>query len=156
MDPTLDFLHIAGHAIKFVDRKLWRRNDSSEDKLHTRLTSLTSSKVSLMPTDDGDNHVRKLRKLSRKCPIEIEIDSPRKRRILRRPKLFATYFSVRQPLSISRLEFPRWFSRLVLIYEKFMDEERRILDILGKLISDFEIYFILIGKFSSLLTLQIG
>lgn len=104
---TSDLLHVTGHAIKFVDRN----PSSSEDKLLVSSLSLVSpSKVSVMSSDDGTNHVQKLppstRKISRKCPIEI--DSPKKRRILKRPKRFATYFSVRKPLSVPCFEFPRW------------------------------------------------
>lgn len=104
---TSDCLHITGHAMKFIDRK-----SSGKDKLTGSRSSLAAtSKVSQMFHTDADevNHLQKPKKISRKCPIEL--DSPTmmaKRRILKRPKRFETYFSVRKPLSVPCFGFPRW------------------------------------------------
>lgn len=98
---VMETLHVDGQSIKFVDRKLWKR-DSFDGKLNFdgKLFKPSSSKCSKRDDDEKDCTIR------RKCPIEV--DYPRKRRILKRPKRFKTYYSDRKPLSIPRFSFPRW------------------------------------------------
>lgn len=98
----METLQIDGQSIKFVDRKLWKR-DSLDGKLNFagRIYTPPSSAggISKSEIKNGKRTIRK------KCPIEI--DYPRKRRILKRPKRFKNYYSDRKPLSIPRFSFPR-------------------------------------------------
>lgn len=95
---SMETLHVDGQSIKFVDRKLWKR-DSFDGKLNFEGKMFTPS------TGDVGSDRENNRTIRRKCPIEI--DYPRKRRILKRPKRFKTYYSDREPLSIPRFSFPR-------------------------------------------------
>lgn len=97
-------LHIDGQSIKFVDRKLWKR-DSFEGKLNFE-GKVYKSPLSEAALQEGDQSAS--REIKKKCPIEIEY--PRKRRILKRPKRFKNYYSDRKPLSIPRFSFPRCLS----------------------------------------------
>lgn len=91
-------LQIDGQSIKFVDRKLWKR-DSFDGKLNFEKKIFEPLTLTSESVESGRKKVR------RKCPIEVEY--PRKRRILKRPKRFKTYYSDRKPLSIPRFSFPR-------------------------------------------------
>lgn len=95
----MEVLHIDGQSIKFVDRKLWKR-DSVDGKLN--FEGKVFKPQAAVERDSGDSGSHKIR---RKCPIEI--DYPHKRRILKRPKRFKNYYSDRKPLSIPRFSFPR-------------------------------------------------
>jgi hypothetical protein len=98
----MEMLHIDGQSIKFVDRKLWKR-DSLDGKLNFE------GRIYTPPSSAGANSKCEIkagkRVIRKKCPIEIEY--PRKRRILKRPKRFKNYYSDRKPLSIPRFSFPR-------------------------------------------------
>lgn len=107
-----DLLHITGHAVKFVDRNLRKRDENSlNSKFNLSLAVFSTSK----PNSKQNNNLKtqkeinetslKVKKIPRKCPIEV--DHPRKRRILIRPKRFKTFFSDRKPLSIPSYIFPR-------------------------------------------------
>jgi hypothetical protein len=97
----MEALAVSGASIKFVDRKSWKR-DSFGLKLsfEKKLFQPNDSKLESEGKSDGSGH-----KIRRKCPVEIEF--PHKRRILKRPKRFKTYYSDRKPLSIPRFSFPR-------------------------------------------------
>ena len=98
----METLQIDGQTIKFVDRKLWKRN-SLDEKLNFEGRNYTphllDDKTSKSEAKSGN------RVITKKCPIEI--DYPHKRRILKRPKRFKNYYSDRKPLSIPRFSFPR-------------------------------------------------
>ena len=100
----METLHVDGQSIKFVDRKLWKR-DSFEGKLNFegKVFKIPSTECSGRDGDRSADHT-----IKKKCPIEI--DYPRKRRILKRPKRFKTYYSDRKPLTIPRFSFPRCLS----------------------------------------------
>lgn len=98
----MELLHIDGQSIKFVDRKLWKR-DSFDGKLNFEGKLYTPSTLARKFSNDdvkkGNCVIRK------KCPIEVGY--PHKRRILKRPKRFKNYYSDRKPFSIPRFCFPR-------------------------------------------------
>ncbi|KAG5674181.1 hypothetical protein PVAND_004164 [Polypedilum vanderplanki] len=102
----MEKLQINGHSIQFVDRKLWKREEDNfkldlSQKLFVPYHSM-EQRVSNVKSDERKN----LFLNKRKCPEVIE-NKTRKRRILKRPKLFKNYFTDRQPLSIPCFEFPR-------------------------------------------------
>lgn len=100
----METLHIDGQSIKFVDRKFWKRDSfdgklNFEGKVYKPPTSTSSECLAQSDSQSSENKIKK------KCPIEIEF--PRKRRILKRPKRFKSYYSDRKPLSIPSFSFPR-------------------------------------------------
>lgn len=105
---VMEMLHIDGQSIKFVDRKLWKR-DSEDGKINFegKVFKLPNSGQEVDQSSDG------ARKIMKKCPIEV--DYPRKRRILKRPKRFKNYYSDREPLSIPSFSFPRCLANLQLM-----------------------------------------
>lgn len=104
-------LHVDGQSIKFVDRKMWKR-DSFEVKLGFEGKLDFTGKVFAVASAPNaeQREVNRSPSARRKCPIEVEY--PRKRRILKRPKRFKTYFSDRKPLSIPSFSFPRCSTRV--------------------------------------------
>jgi hypothetical protein len=104
---VMESLHINGHSIKFVDRKLMRR-DSFESKLNLsqKLFVPFSLDVNEVEERNDESDVK-----GRKCPKVIEVKA-HKRKILKRPRKFKNYYTDRQPLSIPRFSFPRYTSFL--------------------------------------------
>jgi hypothetical protein len=95
---AMETLHIDGQSIKFVDRKSWKRDSYG--------VKLSFEKKIYQPMEkQSDGESKSSYKIRKKCPIEIEF--PHKRRILKRPKRFKTYYSDRKPLTIPRFSFPR-------------------------------------------------
>jgi hypothetical protein len=102
----MEALHIDGHSIKFVDRKLWRREESFDSKLDfsQKLFIPLHSAVERRCVRSEEQRSAQISK--RKCPEVVE-SKARKRRILKRPKQFKNYYTDRKPLSIPCFEFPR-------------------------------------------------
>lgn len=102
VNVVMEKLQIDGQSIKFVDRKLWKR-DSIEGKLNFE------GKFYLPTWSTGPDREREGKsggvEIKKKCPTVIEL--PRKRRILKRPKRFKNYYSDREPLEIPSFSFPR-------------------------------------------------
>jgi hypothetical protein len=101
---VMETLHINGQSIKIVDRKSYKRDNSGEKlsfekKVYQQLVKPSDNEVENEVKSGGSHKIR------RKCPREIEI--PHKRRILKRPRRFKTYYSDRKPLPIPRFSFPR-------------------------------------------------
>lgn len=99
----METLHIDGQSIKFVDRKLVKRDSFEEGKLNFEKKIFTPSRIDTRSAKNVGQIIR------RKCPVEVEY--PRKRRILKRPRRFKNYYSDRQPLTIPRFSFPRFLMR---------------------------------------------
>lgn len=103
VNVVMEKLQVDGQSIKFVDRKLWKR-DSIEGKLNFE------GKFYSPTWSTGPDREREGKsggeKIKKKCPTVIEL--PRKRRILKRPKRFKNYYSDREPLEIPSFSFPRW------------------------------------------------
>lgn len=106
---VMEPLHVDGQSIKFVDRKMWKR-DSFDVKLSFEgKIDFTGKVFAIASAPNTEGEASRSHSARRKCPIEIEY--PRKRRILKRPKRFKTYFSDRKPLSIPSFSFPRYSTR---------------------------------------------
>lgn len=103
VNVVMEKLQIDGQSIKFVDRKLWKR-DSIEGKLN--FEGKFYSPAWSTGTDREREGKSGGEKIKKKCPTVIEL--PRKRRILKRPKRFKNYYSDREPLEIPSFSFPRW------------------------------------------------
>lgn len=110
-------LHVDGQSIKFVDRKMWKR-DSFDAKLGFEGKIDFTGKVYAVASASiaEQREVNRSHSARRKCPIEVEY--PKKRRILKRPKRFKTYFSDRKPLSIPRFSIPRCSKRVSWIFSE--------------------------------------
>ena len=105
----MELLHVDGQSIKFVDRKLWKRDsvDGKNSNLEEKINFI--EKVFMLTKRCDQEGKSGSHKIARKCPIEIEY--PKKRRILKRPKRFKTYFTDRKPFSIPSFSFPRCLIR---------------------------------------------
>lgn len=110
----MEFLHIDGQSIKFVDRKLCKREfyDGNGTFLSSKL--FTPSSVLLLVEEAASasnaikSDVERMKSSSGKKYSDVLIDNKvKKRKILKRPKRFKNYYSDRMPLSIPSFSFPR-------------------------------------------------
>ena len=113
LPAQMEFLHIDGHSIKIVDRKLCKREfyDGSGTFLSSKL--FTPSSVMLLVEQTAaskaiKSDAEKIKSLSGKKYSDVLADNKaKKRKILKRPKRFKNYYSDRMPLNIPSFSFPR-------------------------------------------------
>lgn len=100
----MDTLQIDGHSIKFVDRKVWKKQNETilDNKLRLNQKLFIPFKLD---NDTVESSEEKF-KINRKCPEVIEVKA-RRRRILKRPKRFKNYYTNRKPFTIPSFQFPR-------------------------------------------------
>lgn len=109
-------LHIDGQSIKFVDRKLWKRESfegNGKESLflsprfykpsYPLISELEKSNENVIKCD-----VRKMKIPSGKKYSDVLVDNKvKKRKILKRPRRFKNYYTDREPLTIPCFSFPR-------------------------------------------------
>lgn len=114
LPAQMEFLHINGHSIKIVDRKLCKREfyDGTDTFLSSKL--FTPSSVLLLVEETAaasraiKSDVEKIKSSSGKKYSDVLVDNKaKKRKILKRPKRFKNYYSDRMPLNIPSFSFPR-------------------------------------------------
>lgn len=123
----MERLHIDGQSIKFVDRKLCKRESSADGSFLTpKLYTLhsTSNHDGEEVGESGSNaiksDVQRIKSSSgeerkKKKYSDVLVDNKvKKRKILKRPKRFKNYYTDRMPLTIPSFSFPRFFLLIIL------------------------------------------
>lgn len=102
-------LHIDGQSIKFVDRKLWKREIFDGNEKESSFLSPRFYKPSYPLLESViKSDVRKMKISSGKKYSDVLVDNKaKKRKILKRPRRFKNYYSDREPLTIPSFSFPR-------------------------------------------------
>lgn len=116
----MENLYINGHSLRYIDRSFTNRETARHFKFHNRLFvpfSTPSQKPSSVHTIKNTKaKVKSKRKLFAETVEHENSNSNGSRIFQKRPKRFKNYYTDRQPLSITRFEFPRFDNTLAVEY----------------------------------------